>query len=283
MSIGDHIRAEICRIPLRFYNGCNHNPSQRQSALLVSLTDGLVATDIVNCDTARDIGLISMKAMVGKPFSEVHLKRKGRVQSLSAVNKGMRIRGEIIHVNPEQLFHRMLCTVRSDEELAEFLTFELAARPPALFDDFSLRKGTKSTLLKPLKEHVPPEIELPAAVASCIIDGGYLLHRVVWTRPSTYGQICQKYVTYVKDNCNAPEVTVVFYGTKYHLLRMSNMTVEQMIPLLQTMSSKKMQILQPRKKSFFLIAPIKPGSFSALRYFDYAGIQVLSRQQMMVH
>ena len=110
----------------------------------------------------------------------------------------MRIRGEIIHVNPMQLFHRMLCTVRSDEELAEYLTFELAARPPALFDDFSLRKGTKSTLLKPLKKLVPPEVELPVAVASyilmvvfaspCSVDKSV----DIWTDMSEICDLCQR-------------------------------------------------------------------------------------------
>ena len=87
-----------------------------------------------------------MKAMEGKRFSEIHLQRSNNVRSLASVEKAVKVRGEDVCINPNQLFHRIVCIVRSEEGLAEYLTYELAACPPALFDDCSLRKGNKSSI-----------------------------------------------------------------------------------------------------------------------------------------
>ena len=69
--------------------------------------------------------------MEGKRFSEIHLQRRNNVRSLASVTKAVKVglRGEDVCINPNQLFHRIVCIVRSEEELAEYLTYELAACP----------------------------------------------------------------------------------------------------------------------------------------------------------
>ena len=172
-----------------------HHPFQRASPLLASLASGVVASAAVNCDDALSVGEASMKAMEGKLFSEIHLQRKNNVRSLASVTKAVEVPGEDVCINPNQLFHRIVCIVRSEEELAEYLTYELAACPPALFDDCSLRKGNKSSIVTVL-DGLAPSGSHPPSEAVYTIDGGHLLHRVVWQQPATYGQICEQYKQY---------------------------------------------------------------------------------------
>ena len=136
-----------------------------------------------------------MKAMEGRRFSEIHLQRRNNVRSLASVTKAVKVRGEDVCINPNQLFHRIVCIVRSEEELAEYLTYELAACPPALFDDCSLRKGNSSFIVTVL-DGLAPSGSHPPSEAVYTIDGGHLLHRVVWQQPATYGQICEQYKQY---------------------------------------------------------------------------------------
>jgi hypothetical protein len=75
-----------------------------------------------------------------------------------------------------------------------------------------MRKTNKSALASAVESYVAldrcsfseKEIEL------CVIDGGYLLHRVVWPRLVTYQEVIQTYVSYVLRHYG--EKAVVFDG-----------------------------------------------------------------------
>ena len=98
-----------------------HNPFQRTSSHLVSLLSGVVADKTVNCDDALQVGISSMSKIAGIVFSEIHLKRKNSVKPLAKVTKSIKVREEAIRINPNQLLHRIICVVWSEEELAEYL------------------------------------------------------------------------------------------------------------------------------------------------------------------
>ena len=85
-----------------------YHPFQRASPLLASLASGVVASAAVNCDDALSVGEASMKAMEGKRFSEIPLQRRNNVRSLASVTKAVKVRGEDVCINPNQLFHRMV-------------------------------------------------------------------------------------------------------------------------------------------------------------------------------
>lgn len=192
-----------------------HNPFETGSSSLVCVTNGLIASSTVNCDSAKDVGIRAMKAMVGKQFSDITLKRKNVVTTLSKANLGIQVREHLVEVNPTQLFHRMLCVVRSDEELEANLSYELTAWPPALFETCNMRKGSgKAALLPVLENHLKPSPHLPneSMDTAYVIDGGYLLHLCSWQRHETYGEIVTKYVSYVTSRYTSTDVTVVFDG-----------------------------------------------------------------------
>lgn len=192
-----------------------HNPFETDSPSLVCVTNGLIASSTVNCDSAKDVGTSAMKAMVGKKFSDIHLKRKDVVTTLSKASNGIRVREHLVEVNSTQLFHRMLCVVRSDDELAANLQYELSAWPPALFENCSLRKGSgKAALLPVIENYLTPSLDLPeeSVDTAYVIDGGYLLHVCSWQRHETYKEIVSKYVSHVTNRYLSSDVTVVFDG-----------------------------------------------------------------------
>ena len=147
--------------------------------------------------------------MEGKRFSDIHLQRRNNVRSLTSVTNAVKVRGEDVCINPNQLFHRIVCIVRSEEELAEYLTYELTAFPPARFDYCSLRKGNKSSIVRVL-DGLAPSGSQPSSEAVYTIDCGHILHRVGWQQPAMYGQICEQYKQYTTKRFGCARV--VFDG-----------------------------------------------------------------------
>ena len=88
--------------------------------------------------------------------------------------------------------------------------YELAPEPTSLFQEGLMRKSQKSALAQLLRSKVPLEYGLPND-AMYIVDGGYLLHVVIWPPKPTYGKICDSYVSYVVRHFST-ETIVVFDG-----------------------------------------------------------------------
>lgn len=190
-----------------------HSPfSPKPDGALVSLSSGVVADETINCEEAIQIGKTSMHSMIGKPFSEVKLRRKDKVKSLESMKKSITVHGEEKVVNPQQLFNRIACALNtnSDNQLCEYFKYELSPFPPALFDEVSMRKTTKSVLTDVLLAGVPMLSDADSE-AMFVLDGGMFLHRVVWPRPATYREVCELYVRYVKTHYGS-NVAVVFDG-----------------------------------------------------------------------
>ncbi|CAG9765774.1 unnamed protein product [Ceutorhynchus assimilis] len=110
---------------------------------------------------------------------------------------------------PQPTSYRLLCVVRDDEDLKEYLRYELL-QLPALFDRTLMRKGTKSGFINVLEEIVPP-VKNFSVNAEFTVDDGFLLHRVVWARPANFSQICLQYVKYMKNHFGQNAI-VVFDG-----------------------------------------------------------------------
>ncbi|KYN23146.1 hypothetical protein ALC57_04450 [Trachymyrmex cornetzi] len=89
----------------------------------------------------------------------------------------------------------MSITKTFEDELEKFFEYKLAPYPLSLFDAMGMRKTMKSAFYNCF-EYVNIEIDNTNAIY--IIDGGYLLHRVVWDRDETFHIIFEKYVQYVQ-------------------------------------------------------------------------------------
>ena len=95
---------------------------------------------------------------------------------------------------------------------------------------------------------VDSELSLPANVVFTI-DGGYLLHKIPWTRPATFGNICDHYVQYVLQKYDQNR-TVVFDGSKSSIKDedISGDVLEQLTKLL---------LWWLRRNSFYQMVKIK--------------------------
>ncbi|KYN50610.1 hypothetical protein ALC57_11948 [Trachymyrmex cornetzi] len=120
----------------------------------------------------------------------------------------MKIREKQITVDPLILFQRMIIAKQSESDLKEFLKFELAPYLLSLFCETGMRKNKKSALMNMFTTFGN---DLPDSDKKFIIDGGFLLHRVVWSTNTSYKNICTTYLNYVKSHYGT-NCIVVFDG-----------------------------------------------------------------------
>ncbi|GBM26909.1 hypothetical protein AVEN_264758-1 [Araneus ventricosus] len=189
----------------------HHNLFQDNSNL-ISIRNGIVGDSMINCHITKEEGILGIKRIEGSIFQTEKFKRNDRVQSLALMSNVIKMHDESASINPTTLSQQMNFTKQSNEEIEDFLTYELYPFPLPLFDEDGLLKDKKSSLYKAFK----PCIQDFNAVSSVyIIDGRYLLHRVIWNRISTLSSICDNYVTYVRTKYKSiykSIVLVIFDG-----------------------------------------------------------------------
>jgi hypothetical protein len=181
----------------------------------VSVATGIVADTSVNADYAYEIGQAVALNLTGKTHGESTFKRKDRVISIHAASSAMVVRGQEVEINSTLLFMRVTCIIKRQQEMAEYLQYEFAKRPPSLFDKGIMRKNTKSVLANIIKQDVVPYNTIPTG-SHYVIDGGNLLQSVVWPKDGTYGDVCATYVAYVNTHY-AGDTICIFdgYADKY--------------------------------------------------------------------
>ncbi|GBN63335.1 hypothetical protein AVEN_47466-1 [Araneus ventricosus] len=132
---------------------------------------------------------------------------KDKVITFASVNNSAKIGKEKISVDPLTLFHRICVAKQSDEDLKMFFTFELSPFPSLLFNEEGMRKGTKSSLFSAF---TPTKIDAVQGKNNfVVVDGGHLLHKVVWQRNMNFGDIAKSYLTYLQTHYGS-NVAVVF-------------------------------------------------------------------------
>ena len=80
--------------------------------------------------------------------------------------------GEVHTVNPNFLFQRVVMSNEKEDNLKYYLSFELAPYPTSLFDGIGFRKTHKPKIYDLFIEINSNDLN------SCVIDGGFLLHKV---------------------------------------------------------------------------------------------------------
>ncbi len=201
----------------------SHNPFEYKDKL-VSIFTGVEADSSINCDDAVAIGSKQQMEMMGKNFADLKLQRKNRVKPLSAMRSTVKIRNEPVVVNEQQMLNRILAVLQTSNDLRMFVQYEFVNFAPALFDAVSMRKTAKAALNRILDvdSHLvvsPTQEQIPV-----VIDGGHLLHAVVWSTPCTYADIIQGYVCYLQRHYPNRLVIVVFDG---YCSQLSTKVVEQ--------------------------------------------------------
>ena len=156
------------------------------------------------------------------------------------------------------MLNRILAVLKSGSELENYVQYEFVNYAPSLFDNFAMRKTVKSALAHSLeidKYVTPPGV----SSAVTIIDGGHLLHVVVWPTPLNYRDDIALYMQYVITHYGRGRIVVVFDGygetltTKSveHSKRASlKMSAEIMLKLdINTTTSQQEFLNNPRNKT----------------------------------
>lgn len=134
----------------------------------MSIATGVVGGNTINCDSAVEVGTIAIKKILGKTFGDIYLHRKDKVLPLSSVTNSVKV--SLIPVNTMQLFNRIVCVIKSDEDFASCLEYELAPRPLSLFDDISMRKTQKSVMYDVIESVAGSQQTYPEE-STVVVDG----------------------------------------------------------------------------------------------------------------
>ena len=121
--------------------------------------------------------------------------------------------GEIIHVDKQLLFQRLLTIAGRDRlELKSSLNYELSIFPASIFDkDGLMRTANKPALADALWKIAGKGAPVLPSGLKFVLDGGSLLLKKVWKKGESFQVICQRYVDYVLSNYGA-DTEVVFDG-----------------------------------------------------------------------
>ena len=240
---------------LRDRNPFNDDPTLR------NIITGVTAENKINAENAKRIGTTIINAMVGKCVIEHSFKKKDQIITMAS-NNAIKVNQEIILIDPQVLFQRLITVGMTSEQLPEIFQYELSSYPPALFD----RKDVMKTANKPVLADAMWELVSPNAPGpsedDCVyvIDGGSLIHRIPWQKGSTYDTIYQNYMNYVKRRYRNPVTVFDGYNdgpsTKdsTHLKRVRKQMTEVHFIGSSVMNVKKEAFLSNKKnKQSFII------------------------------
>lgn len=177
---------------------------------IMSIATGLIGNEKINSYDAFNVGISIMKKITGLNFKDLKLSKTDNVQSLLAVNSKIVKDKEEIPVDPLLLFQRICVLKKSDDELKNYLNFELSPYPLSLFDEAGImRKTTKATFYDIFSE-LPINVD-DVDKFNYVIDGGMMLYRVTWQTNEEYDKIFKNYLRYLRVNYGN-NVVVVFDG-----------------------------------------------------------------------
>ena len=176
-----------------------HSPFNNNETALKSLSTGLTVGDgmYVNCDKAEKVGQSIQEKFDGICIEDATIKRNDRVITLDSLRPGIKNDMKTVHIDPTILFTRLTAIAQTEEEACQQFYYELTPEPTALFKDGLMQKSCKAVLRDHLLGMTTPEQSVDAP--TCVIDGGALLHKVKWFPKSTYGNIADLYLQFVRS------------------------------------------------------------------------------------
>lgn len=93
------------------------------------------------------------------------------------------------------LFSHLTAIARDTDKLPDQFRYELTPEPTSLFKDGKMRKATKSTLHNFLLDSITSKRDVDAE--ACVIDGGALLHKVMWPFGASYSKVIDQYINFI--------------------------------------------------------------------------------------
>ncbi|GBN67689.1 hypothetical protein AVEN_127556-1 [Araneus ventricosus] len=122
--------------------------------------------------------------------------------SICGFTSKVKVHGELIPVNPEKIFRR-ISLLKS--LMQSYFEFEQVPFPLSFFDEGGLRKTGKSVFY----DLFSTETVVYFTSACYVVNGGFLLHRVLWKAKESFSFILKKYADYAVKHLNQGP-TIVF-------------------------------------------------------------------------
>jgi len=145
----------------------------------------VIGNNEVSCHNAYEIGAVTLGNIVGLQFEQ--LKKKDIVAPLASVCNSSVSKLTKRQFDPLNLLHR-LCLLQLDkDEMRIYFKCELSLYPLSLFDDEGMYKTAKAALYSIFKTTNCTSI---SSDCHYVIDGGFLLHRVIWPSKQNFKSIC---------------------------------------------------------------------------------------------
>ena len=178
---------------------CEHNPFSMHEDL-INISNGMHASSNVNVERSKDIGLKILRSMDKQSPTEFSFKQREQAVTL-AVKNSMKIKDEIIQINPNLMFQRLAAIAsKSEDSLSNALKFELCTYPTALFDSVDVMKVPKKTqLTDALTSLVKDHSIILNEEVQYVLDGGALLYQIPWKKGLLFSTIINKYKNFVTN------------------------------------------------------------------------------------
>lgn len=165
----------------------------------------------VNIDESAKIGEKIISSMVGHKVAEYTFKKANSVVKPNAKN-ALVIDGDIVNIDPQLLFQRLMLTTRDmdEDEIRSVFKYELSQKPSALFDELGFMRETNSSNFS---DHLWKKVGCEKGNTTVfngrnfILNGNSLIHKIAWQKNDTFDDICLKYINHVAQY---GQPTVVF-------------------------------------------------------------------------
>ena len=258
-----------------------HNPLDVSDSRLRSVGTGVVAgdDDKITCDTAEDVGHRIMVSMDDKSFADVVMKKANQARTLSELTKKVKIGSSEIVVDANIMFARLLIIMAHSGDAESCFQHELTSIPTALFRESGLRKTDKSALAKELNKQVDTAIPVPPCNMH-VLDGGCLLHRVVWPKSATYLDVMNAYLGYIRRHYSSCVVVFNGYGsgpsikdsehTQRNTLLTPAVSIEQHMPAYRSQSAFLMNTRNKQGFVELLVQHLQDNAIAAFQAKDDA-------------
>lgn len=177
--------------------------------MLMNVVSGISAGAKVDVHRAKEIGKAILNKMTGNSVIQHSMKKKDQAITFDS-NATVKIGDDMVHIDPQLLFQRLIIIGTQTNDLENALAYELCSFPPSLFAGKDmLLEANKSQLADAIRSAVPFNPP-PAESFIYILDGGSLVHRIPWAIGDTYGKILEDYCNYVTKHYK--KAVIVFDG-----------------------------------------------------------------------
>ena len=237
-----------------------HSPFITGEQPLMSLSTGVTDTGEMTCHNAEIIGLEIQLKLDEVPLSGAKIKQKDSVRGFNDKLSTYSVNNKSVAINPTLLFTQLAALAGREENVQKYFKYELTTYPMSLFKDGVMRKPDKAALRNLI---LTAEVEAFDGQAK-VVDGGALLHQIVWPTGITYGKLLAHHISSIRNRYGTCHVVFDGYdipSVKDHEhLRRSTRVSSKQISFTNEMRvlTKREDFLSNNKNKSLLISKLKP-------------------------